>query len=294
MRTEGNNVVRGALLVIGASLILATMTLGVQFASADAPSSVVTFGIFATGWIILVPFLLLRRGLRFFATKHPSLMVVRAVVGTLQIATLFFAVSTISLVEANLMRELAPIWVPVLLWLFWREAMPSKLWFGIILGFAGMALVLHPAITHLAVGYVFALANGILYGLQSILSRRLGELHEPVLRISCYIYTAAIIVLGVPAALHWQPLSLETWGFMAVIGAMMVVSANLLLLAFQQAPAYVLAPFGYSAVVFSAVLDWAVYGLVPSLAVIVGAVMVVFAGYLIIRLSNRYDESRVH
>lgn len=262
------------------------MGLCVQLAAANAPQLLVTYGTFVTGWLILVPVALIRGGMGFLATQHPQLMMTRAFVGTAQITTLFLALGSISLVEANLMREAAPLWVPILLWLFWREAMPQRLWFGIILGFAGMALVLHPGVTHLAVGYLFAFANGILFAFQSILSRRLGEVHEPVLRILCYIYTTACVLLFVPAFLSWQPVPLMSWLYTGLAGLIMVGSSMLLLMGFQQAPAYIVAPFGYTTIVFSALLDWAVFDRVPTNLVIWGSIMVVVASFLIIRLGR--------
>lgn len=264
------------------------MGLCVQFAAVDAPQLLVAYGTFVTGWLVIIPIALFRGGMGFFVTQHPRLMMTRAVVGTAQITTLFLALGSISLVEANLMREIAPLWVPILLWLFWREAMPQKLWFGIVLGFSGMAMVLHPAVTHLAIGYLFALVNGILFAFQSILSRRLGELNEPVLRVVCYVYTTAIVLLSVPAFLSWQPVPLESWLYTGLAGLIMVGSSMLLLMGFQQAPAYVVAPFGYATIVFSALLDWLVFDRVPTTLVIVGSILVIVASFLIVRLSSRH------
>lgn len=294
MSAPTNRPALGALYVVVASALFATTGLCVQLASANAPQMVVTYGTFAIGWLIIVPAALLRGGVGFLATQHPRLVMTRAVVGTAQITTLFLALGSISLVETNLMREAAPLWVPILLWLFWREAMPQKLWFGIILGFAGMALVLHPGVTHLAVGYVFALANGILFAFQSILSRRLGEVHEPVHRILCYIYTTAIVLLFIPAFLSWQPAPLMSWLYTGLAGLIMVGASMLLLMGFQQAPAYVVAPFGYTTIVFSALLDWAVFDRVPTTLVIVGSILVIVASFLIIRLSSDHPGHGPH
>ncbi|MEO1224512.1 MAG: DMT family transporter [Pseudomonadota bacterium] len=294
MSAPTNRPALGAFYVVVSSACFAAMGLCVQLAAANAPQLLVTYGTFVTGWLILIPIALVRGGMGFFATRHPQLMMSRAVIGTLQITTLFLALGSISLVEANLMREAAPLWVPLLLWLFWREAMPQRLWFGIILGFAGMALVLHPGVTHLAIGYVFALVNGILFAFQSILSRRLGEVHEPVHRILCYIYTTAIVLLFIPALLSWQPVPLMSWLYTGLAGLIMVGSSMLLLMGFQQAPAYVVAPFGYTTIVFSALLDWAVFDRVPTTLVIVGSILVIVASFLIVRLSSDHPSHGPH
>ena len=132
---------------------------------------------FAVGGAVVVP-LALSRGTAFLVTRRPGLILLRSVVGLAQIATLFVALQSISLLDGMLLREAAPLWVPVLGLLLYAERMPAPLWLPIVLGFAGMALVLDPEGGGFAVGYFFALANGLLFALQSIQGQEFSEFHE--------------------------------------------------------------------------------------------------------------------
>ncbi len=287
MAASQDNTVYGALLVTFAGCCFASAGLFVQLASRQAGEFVVSFGSLAVCAAVVLP-IALARGRRFLVSQHTGLLLVRSVIGVTQVVSLFVALQTISLVDTVLLRDAAPLWIPVLLMLFWKEQMPNKLWIGIILGFIGMAMVLHPTYTTFESGYLFGIGAGILYAFQSILSRRVDEIGEPVLRTTTYIFIIGTVMMAVPAALQWQPLSAETAIHIALSGAFLLASTTSLLFAYNYAPAYVLAPFGYSAVVFSAILDWWLFGRVPTGWTVLGAILVVAASLLIIRMSQRH------
>ena len=285
MAARKNNTVVGALMVIFASACVAGFSLFVQMASRHADEFVIIWISYVVSALILLP-LLLVRGPTFMASTHWRLLTVRGSIGVIQIAVFFIALQTISLVDGVLLRDAAPLFVPILLWLFWKEHVPRRLWLGIVIGFVGVALILHPNYARFEAGYLYGLASGILYAWQSILSRRVNLEGEPILRTLCYIFAAGIVLFAIPAFLQWQPLPTETWIHLVFVGVLLVAGSALLLLGLQYAPAYVLAPLGYTAVLFSAALDWWVFGLVPHGLTILGGVIVVASSILIIQLSR--------
>ena len=286
MAVSQDKTVYGALLVTFAGCCFASSGLFVQMASHHAGEFVISFGSLVLCALVVVPFAL-ARGRRFLVSRHTGLLIVRSVIGVIQVVSLFVALQTISLVDTVLLRDAAPLWIPVLLMLFWKETMPNKLWIGIVLGFVGMALVLHPSYATFESGYLFGIGAGVLYAFQSILSRRVDEIGEPVLRTTCYIFVIGALLMALPAALQWQPLPVETAIHIALAGICLLASTVSLLFAYNYAPAYVLAPFGYSAVVFSAILDWWIFERVPTGWTILGAILVVAASLLIIRMTRQ-------
>ncbi|MEM7119642.1 MAG: DMT family transporter [Pseudomonadota bacterium] len=291
MAVTRENTLYGALLVTFAGCCFASAGLFVQLASRHAGEFLISFGSLTLCAVIVVPFAL-ARGRRFLVSQHTGLLIVRSVIGVIQVVSLFVALQTISLVDTVLLRDAAPLWIPVLLMLFWNQTMPNKLWIGIILGFVGMALVLHPSYTTFESGYLFAIGAGVLFAFQSILSRRIDEVGEPLLRTTTYIFITGSVLMAVPAAMQWQPVPIETLIHIALSGVCLLASTTSLVFAYNFAPAYVLAPFGYSAVVFSALLDWLLYDHVPTGWTVLGAVLVVAASLLIIRMTRRQKTTK--
>jgi len=242
MKRKTDRPVLGALFIVIASGCFAGAGLCTQLAAPHAGEFVVIFAGFAVSAIVVIP-IALSRGPRFLVSEHTGLLLVRSLLGTAQIAALFIAFRTISLVDGVLLRDAAPLWIPILLWLFWKDRMPGRMWIGLVLGFAGMVLVLHPSFSGLAAGYFFGLLAGVLFGFQSILSRKIDQVGEPVLRTICYINGTALLLAAAPAALQWAPMPTETWIYLIFGGSLLLGSTACLLIGFQFAPAYVLAPF---------------------------------------------------
>ena len=276
----------GALLIVAASACFATSGLFVQLAAPAASEPVIIFMGFAVGGLVVIP-LALSRGPRFLASPNVGLLSTRALVGILQISALFIALQSIPLLDTTLMRQAAPLWIPVLGLLLFGERMPGVLWLPILAGFAGMALVLHPHIAGVKLGYLFALATGVLFGLQNILTRRLNVASEPTLRILFYLYTTGILVALVPALLTLKAMPAVTWLYLVGSGAALLLSTTCVIRGYGHGPAFVLAPFGYSVVGFSALIDWAVFGIVPGLLTVAGMVVILGACVALLFLNRR-------
>ncbi len=285
-RPAAQMVAIGASWIVLASACSATVGLMVQLAARHAPDTTIVFMCYAIGCLVVTPVVLARKGAGFLATPHPRLQVGRAMAGFLYFSTLFVAFRTIPLVDGILLRSTAPIWVPILLWLFWKQRIPGRLWWGIGAGFIGVALVLQPGYQAWVIGYPIALASGIFFALNNIAARLINEAGEPVLRTLFYTFLVPTVLMALPAALAWQPIPAATWLPLIGIGLGTVAIVTCFVTGLRHAPAYVLAPFGYAAVIFAALLDWAAFGLVPNALTVAGIVVVTASCILIVRLGR--------
>ena len=68
----------------------------------------------------------------------------------------------ISLVDAILLNNTAPLFVPIVALLITGAKTPRKVWWGIVIGFIGVALVLHPGPQLFQLTSFIGLASGVL------------------------------------------------------------------------------------------------------------------------------------
>ena len=275
----------GAALVIVASLCFAASGVFVKFASPHASSWMALFASFLIGGLVFIPYALYRSGRALFATRNLPLLVMRGTIAVLQVGALYASLSSITLLEAMLFREMAPLWVPLLSFALLGERMPRILWPVLIGGFIGVALVLHPKLSALSIGYAYGLSVGLLFGIQMILTRKLNRTAEPHHRILFFIYAVGILGSAVPAMVTYVEPDARTIGYLGLAGLFVLASTTTLVAAFAFAPSWLLAPLGYSAVIFSALLDWLVFDTVPGLVSALGMVLVVACGLLMLGLS---------
>ena len=279
----------GALWILAGTTMMACLALLVHVVGHDVNNAMILFATYIVGSALLLPFALWKRVL-FVHQASLGLQVARALASVTQIALFFIALRTVPLVDAVLLRASAPIWVPVLMLVFWRQAMPPRMWLFIAAGFIGVALVLQPFLVPMTLGYALALGSGIVYGLQNVLNRMLDEAGEPLLRTMTWIFVAGACLAAVPAAIDWQTPSPTSLVMLAVIGLSAIASTTALVFGFNYAPAYVLAPFLYFSVVVSALLDWLVFDRVPSVITLVGCVVVVAACVAMTRVAQHQPQ----
>ncbi|MCG8548707.1 MAG: DMT family transporter, partial [Alphaproteobacteria bacterium] len=211
----------GALLMTAAASMMAGAGLLIQLASRHTSDSTIIFVAFAVGGAIALP-LAMWHGLIFTEQTHVGLQILRVLSGVSQIALFFMALRTLPLVDSVLLRAAAPIWVPILLQLFWKQRMPGKTWLFIGAGFIGLVLVLQPFWTPLTIGYVFAIASGLLFAFQNIFLRQLDQLGEPPLRTLAFVFVGGALLSAVPAASAWETPPVGTLLMLLVIGVVMV------------------------------------------------------------------------
>jgi drug/metabolite transporter (DMT)-like permease len=95
----------------------------------------------------------------------------------------------------------------------------------------------------------------------------------------------ATLVLTPVALWQWQqPATLLEWFVMALAGLCGGIGHYFVAVAHRYASAAVLGPFLYQQILYMTVLGWLVFGQVPDMAVVLGALVVVGSGlYLLWR-----------
>ncbi len=242
----------------------------------------ILFWFYAFGSLLLVP-IALAKGVLFDAHAPFSLQLARAVTSVLQIALFFLALRSIPLVDAILLRAAAPVWVPLLLRLFWKQRIPGPTMLLIGVGFVGIALILHPVRSELTIGYAYGLFAGVSFAFQNILNRRLVELQEPMLRTLTLLFVLGWLMCALPAPWTWQMPTPETIAMLALASVGGALSTALVVHGFGFAPTHILAPFLYVSVIVSAGLDWILHDHVPDLSTIVGCGIVIAVCILLAR-----------
>lgn len=287
------NQLLGILLVALGSAFFATAGLLVQFTEGQASSWVALCLGLTTGGAIVIPIALWRLGWkRSVAPLHRGVLSLRGFLSVAQVGTLFAALHSIPLTDAMLFRQTAPLWLPLFSAVILRERMPARFWPVIVVGFLGVGLVLHPHRDTLSVGFLFAAANGVLFALQTLITRRLDTLGEPLERILLYVYVIGFVTSLAPAWQSYVPLAPGPLVWLILAGLLMLCSTGCLVFAYGLAPAWLLAPIGYVAVVFAGLLDWLVYDQSPSPIAALGMGLVILSGSLILFLSARRSKTR--
>jgi drug/metabolite transporter (DMT)-like permease len=277
-------VLLGAAFLVGSELMFASMAAVIKSVSVELPTAVIVCFRNLFGLAALMP-LVLRHHPRRLATRVLHLHVLRASAGLSAMYCFFFAIAHLPLTEATLLKLSSPLFIPLVA-LFWlREEIPAAAVWAVVLGFAGVVLVLRPGAEGFQLAGLVGLLGGALAALAKVTVRRLSRT-EPTTRIVFYFACIATSVSAVPLIWSWETPEARDWLLLGLLGMFATAGQLMLTRAFGLAPAARVGPLTYSSVVFASAYGWLLWGEVPGMAAITGGLLIVLAGILAVSYSR--------
>jgi drug/metabolite transporter (DMT)-like permease len=232
-------------------------------------------------FLFIVP-VAMRGGWSALRTHKIGLHILRAAMGTACWYALFFAITQIPLANATLLTYSAPLWMPLVAWVATRQRVAKATWLGAAIGFVGVLLVLQPQGKGFNVGELSALAGALFLAVAMMSVRWLGAT-EPMLRVLFYYFLLSTVMSVPIAVFDWRPIPAAAWVWLIALGFAQLFSQILIVVAYRYASAEKVGPFIYSVIVFTALIDWIVWGHRPTLFTYLGMALVIGGGLVAIR-----------
>jgi drug/metabolite transporter (DMT)-like permease len=205
--------------------------------------------------------------------------------GALQVLVLgafVYAVRYLSLADTYAIFLSAPLMVTALSAPLLKEHVAWRSWVAIGAGLCGVVAMLRPSGSHImTLGALAALAAAIGYAF-SALSLRILTRSEETASVALWpvvVMTTITIAIAIP---NWVAIQPGHWAWIAATGATGALGARMLTEAFRAAPAAVVAPFEYTALLWGVAIDFLVWSKLPSLRVVAGGALVISCGIYLI------------
>ncbi len=277
---DNDRILAGALHVVGASLLLAAMGALVKVATAELPNTVVVFFRNFLALVIMTPFLLRGSGLNSLKTGRLSLHLVRSLAGLGSMYLFFFTIGRLPLAEAVLLAYTSPLFIPLVARIWIGEPVPPAVRWAVLIGFAGVVLILRPGPGVIRPMALMGMGAGVLIAVAMVSIRRMSD-SEPPGRIVFYFALLSTLVSALPMAWDWQAPSLQAMGILGGVAVLAVIGQILLTQGYSLAPASRMGPFSYANIVFASLLGWLFWSETFSLLSGLGTLLVCAAGMLI-------------
>ncbi|MEM8551924.1 MAG: DMT family transporter [Pseudomonadota bacterium] len=197
----------------------------------------------------------------------------RAVCGFIGVTTLFAAAAMIPLSDATAISLLGPVFTLVLAAVFLREHVGPVRWFAALVGLFGAFVLLRPGAGAFEVGAALALISAFVMGIELTLIKRL-TMREGVLQILLYANLFSAVFSTVAVVPVWQTPTLMQWLPLVAVGVLMMIVQMCYARALSMADASFVAPIGYTALVFAALYDLAIFNVVPDWVSALGAALI--------------------
>jgi drug/metabolite transporter (DMT)-like permease len=189
------------------------------------------------------------------------------------------AFTHLSMAEAFSLLFLMPTFVTILSVAFLKEPVGWRRWSAVLMGFAGVLVVLRPGFRELNIGHLGAVVGGFSGAFTVVMLRAFGKTET---RLS--LYGAGLIgpILGggllmLPDFTWPTPMQ---WVWLMGYGLLMAVANVLVMLASARIPASLVAPAQYSQMIWAIALGYLVFGDGLDAMMALGVAIIILSGLM--------------
>ncbi|WP_114966965.1 DMT family transporter [Alkalilacustris brevis] len=281
------------------SLAIATICAGVAFlVCSDAIAKLLTerydpIQIVFLRNLIAVPIIALGlaalRGRHALRTNHLRLHALRGLIMVIGAYLFFTGLSFLPLAEATALVFSAPIFITALSVPLLGEAVGWRRWGAVLLGFVGVLVVVQPGGAAFQPASLLVVGTALCYALFMISSRWIGR-DESLWTMMLFVMLFPMIYAAPFAMAYWTPPVPGDIGLFLAIAVFGSLGITLIAQAFRLAPAAVVAPFDYTALIWATGLGWLIWGDIPALWTMAGAAIIIASGLIILLRETRQKK----
>ncbi|WP_284388583.1 DMT family transporter [Devosia yakushimensis] len=278
---------------------MAAMSAAIHDAAKVAPVGQLVFW---RSFVALVP-ILIYMALRgqigpSLRTKYPYKHLIRGLLGCLVMALSFISLAYLSVGVSTALTYLSPIFAIFAAMVFLRERPAATVFAGVALGFAGIVLMLFPALVgaELRDGTLIGIAAAIGMAAANALARvQVKDLTRTDPPASIALSFAVVCGLAGLASSLWGWAALDAQAFALLIGAGVLGGMGhvLMMEATARAPVSLLAAYEYTGIIWAFLFDIVLLGVGLDGWTVAGAVVVVGAAALVTYGQGRFAAKPV-
>ncbi len=244
-------------------------------------------GLFAVIAMMLFAFFTDKKRLRqAFRPHYPRLLALRTacicLIGYLNV----YAFSQIPLAEAYTLLFTGPIWATLISMVFLKDTIKSREWLLITAGFSGVIIAFPPSFGIIGTGHIAALIGATIIATMNNVARRMGDKDPPF--TVCFVPTLFSTVIAYPVLVamggSYIPVTaLQDWIIFIAGGTFLACGFIVIARAYATARVVLIAPIGYTQLVWALFIGWLLFADLPSPNMLVGAVIIILSGLFLTR-----------
>jgi drug/metabolite transporter (DMT)-like permease len=237
--------------------------------------------------ILFIGSAILLSGAGQFRSRLPRWHLARSVVGIMLTTGIFMGLKHIPLAEVTALVFATPLLVALHATLILKERIGRGPLVALVLGFAGVLLVVRPSPSHFHYAHLFVLGFACASAFMSITARRLSGT-ESVFTLNFYVYPASMLLSTWPALSSWQMPDFAGWLLFVGVSGVATLALLCVTKAMHCASPSLIAPFDYTRIVWTVGIGWLVWGEFPDGLTGTGILVIVSCGlYLLTRPRTR-------
>jgi drug/metabolite transporter (DMT)-like permease len=271
-----------------AGLCLSSLDATAKYLVRDQPLLLVVWARYVGQMAVVTPFAWHRMGHGFWRTRNLRMQLVRSAFLLAATVGFFAALRYLPLAEASAITFMAPVFVVALSLPILGERPTRARIVASVASFAGILVLARPgsAVMHPAV--VFLLVTAVCNALYQLYTRKLRDDHPHTMLFYSALVGAISLTLVAPLLLEKTTIGVGQAALFMLSGLFAGLGHGLMIRAYSQAPASLLAPFTYLQMLWATVFGMLFFGQHPDAISALGMTIIVASGVMLVLWERRH------
>ncbi len=269
----------GILLLLSATFFFMCTNVVIKFLSEEMTVFQITWGRMVFHWVIFLPLFFLPKYRSAARPRRLNLQIIRSAIlfctNTLFFSSLFY----LTLATSASIMYAGPLVLVILSHLFLGEKVGPRRWSAVAIGLVGIIIIMRPG-DDFDLTMLLPLGAAVCYALYQLVTRAVAAEDDPFTTMF-WTPVFGIVAASVLMIFFWRNPSATGWAWLVCSGFTAGAGQFLLIVAFSRSEASLLAPFGYSTLLWAILAGIVVFGNHPGAMTLVGASIVMSAGLYI-------------
>lgn len=289
--TQSN--LKGALLALAAFGIYATHDVFVKHLGESLSAFQIIFFSGLLGFPLITFLMMGDRTDGNLIPHHPWWSGLRAASAVLTGLAGFYTFSVLPLAQCYAIFFAMPVLITLLAIPILGERVGLHRGIAIVVGLAGVLIVLRPGEVELGLGHLSAIIAATAGALTSVIVRKIGHAERSIV-LMLYPMMGNFLVMGLAMPFVYRPMPFESFVILGLVALFGMVAGMLVISAYRRAPAIIVAPMQYSQIIWAAFYGWMFFDESIDVYTLVGTGVIVASGlYIVLREGKpRVSENR--
>lgn len=228
-------------------------------------------------------------------TPQINLHLFRGLLGVLAACSYYIGITLLPFADVTAIGYASPLFVAAISVTFFKEKVDVKTWLAILIGFMGVLVFARPGGNGIGFAVIFPLATALGYAIMMISARNMDS-REDIITSMFYLALAQFVFSTIVILWFWQPINqVEHWIGFAGMAFLSSLGLGLITQAFRIAPAAVVAPYDYTAIIWAIALGWLFWDENPDFWSYAGILIIAISGiYVIVTRAQLAKRKRAH
>jgi len=183
------------------------------------------------------------------------------------------SLKTLTVAEATVILFMTPVIITALSRFLLKENVSFRTWLSIFFCFLGVVVAINPRASNFNYAMGLAGTASVFYAINAISSRWIPS-EDNLWTISFFGAFFSMLFVAPFAVEHWRGLQVPHLAQFGAAAAFSSMGIGLSAIAYRMTSPALLAPFGYSGLLWSITVTWLFWGIHPSLNAILGTLII--------------------